>query len=101
MKRLLRNHSCQIPKLTSRTETATAVVSAIIASVPGLPRKGPPDRENQRAEAQGNTDATEFEPDLQYGIMRMDRQSLARQRNAIGPVGSVALMDDHLRGATG
>ena len=48
-----------------------------------------------------DADATEFQPDLQHGIMRMERQSLARQRNAVRLVGGIAVVDNHLRGAAG
>jgi hypothetical protein len=76
MQRPLRNHSCQIPKLRSPTETA-ATVPAIIAwvgpSAPGPPTKGLPDRKNRSAEAHENADATELAPDLQYGILRIGR----------------------------
>ena len=82
MQRPLRNHSCQTPKLRSPTETAATVVPAIIAwvgpSAPGPPTKGLPDRKNRRAEAHGHADATELEPDLQYGILRIERQSSTR-----------------------
>jgi hypothetical protein len=72
-----------------------------LPNAPGRLTKGLPDRENQRAEAQGSADATRVEPNLHYGFTRTDRQSLAPQRNAIGPVGSIAVMEDHLRAATG
>ena len=60
-----------------------------------------PDRKDQRAEAERDTDATEFEPDLQYGVMRVEREGLARQGNAIRPISLVAMVDYYLRRAAG
>src|ERR1700732_2973275 len=60
-----------------------------------------PDRKDKRAEAERDTDATELEPDLQYGVMRMEREGLVRQGNAIRPIGLVAVVDDDRRRAAG